>query len=70
MYGLYEGIFERLCSRLLNDRWIKPKLIASTATIRGAAEQVNALYARTQTQLFPEPRIVDGRFVFWDVCTR
>jgi hypothetical protein len=64
MYGLYEGIFERLCSRFLNDRWIKPKLIASTATIRGAAEQVNALYARTQTQLFPSPGLLMGDSFF------
>jgi Helicase conserved C-terminal domain len=58
IYGLYEGIFERLCSRLLNGKWIKPKLIASTATIRGASEQVMALYARPQTQLFPSPGLL------------
>lgn len=58
MYGLYEGIFERLCSRLLNGKWIRPKLIASTATIRGASEQVKALYARTETQLFPSPGLL------------
>lgn len=58
MYGLYEGIFERLCSRQLNGKWIKPKLIASTATIRGASEQVKALYARTDTQLFPSPGLL------------
>lgn len=58
MYGLYEGIFERLCSRRLNDKYIKPKLIASTATIRGAGEQVAALYARAQTRLFPSPGLL------------
>jgi hypothetical protein len=58
MYGLYEGMFERLCSRPLNGKWIKPKLIASTATIRGASEQVKALYARTETQLFPNPGLL------------
>lgn len=55
MYALYEGIFERLCSSQKDGKWIKPKLIASTATIRGATDQVNALYARTRTQLFPSP---------------
>ncbi|MBZ5680231.1 MAG: hypothetical protein LAO24_09015 [Acidobacteriia bacterium] len=64
MYGLYEGIFERLCSRFVNDTWIKPKLIASTATIRGAADQVKALYARPQTQLFPSPGLVMGDSFF------
>ena len=58
MYGLYEGIFERLCSRPSNRRLIKPKLIASTATIRGADEQVRALYARSRTQLFPCPGLL------------
>ncbi len=64
MYGLYEGIFERLCSRLVNGTWIKPKLIASTATIRGADDQVKALYARPQTQLFPSPGLLMGDSFF------
>lgn len=58
MYALYEGIFERLCSQLIDDIWIKPKLIASTATIRGAADQVNSLYARDKMQLFPSPGLM------------
>jgi Helicase conserved C-terminal domain len=64
MYALYEGIFERLCSLRDGDRWIKPKLIASTATIRGAEDQVKALYARTQTQLFPSPGLLMGDSFF------
>ena len=55
IYGLYEAIFERLCSYENAGRTIKPKLIASTATIRGAAQQTMALYAREQVQLFPSP---------------
>jgi hypothetical protein len=55
MYALYEAIFERLCSWSDAGRLIKPKLIASTATIRGAQQQVLALYARKDTQLFPSP---------------
>jgi hypothetical protein len=58
IYGLYEGIFERLCSHRIGDDWIKPKLIASTATIRGAAEQTRALYARSRMQLFPCPGLL------------
>jgi hypothetical protein len=64
MYGLYESVFERLCSRRVGDGWFKPKIIASTATIRGAAEQVRALYARTQMQLFPSPGLVMGDSFF------
>ena len=64
LYGLYEGIFERLCSRLVGGVWVKPKLIASTATIRGAAEQVNSLFARPRTQLFPSPGLLMGDSFF------
>jgi hypothetical protein len=64
MYALYEGVFERLCSVRDGDHWIKPKLIASTATIRGAEDQVKALYARTQTQLFPNPGLLMGDSFF------
>jgi hypothetical protein len=64
MYGLYEGIFERLCSYKRGDAWVKPKLIASTATIRGAAEQIVALYARQETQLFPSPGLLMGDSFF------
>ena len=64
MYALYEGIFERLCSFQREGHWIKPKLVASTATIRGAAEQVMSLYARSQTQLFPSPGLLMGDSFF------
>ena len=64
MYALYEGVFERLCSQAVGEGWIKPKLIASTATIRGAEDQVKALYARTQTELFPCPGLLMGDSFF------
>jgi hypothetical protein len=64
MYALYETIFERLCSVPAGDSWIKPKLIASTATIRGADEQVRSLYNRHVTQLFPSPGLLMGDSFF------
>jgi hypothetical protein len=64
MYGLYEGIFEQLCSFEEEGSWVKPKLIASTATIRGAAEQVMSLYARQHTRLFPSPGLLMGDSFF------
>lgn len=71
IYGLYEGIFERLCSLQVGEHRIKPKLIASTATIRGAADQIRALYARTdpvtgdtKMQLFPMPGLLMGDSFF------
>lgn len=64
VYALYEGIFERLCSHDVDGKSIKPKLIASTATIRGADDQVKALYARTKTSLFPAPGLSMGDSFF------
>jgi hypothetical protein len=67
IYGLYEAIFERLCSYPAGTRQVKPKIIASTATIRGADEQTKALYAREQNPIIPEPRRHNGRLLFWAV---
>ena len=64
MYALYEGVIERLCSVRSGETWIKPKIIASTATIRGASDQVMALYARPETQLFPNPGLFMGDSFF------
>ena len=64
MYALYEGVFERLCSYQQAGKWIKPKLIASTATIRGADDQVLSLYGRKQTNLFPSPGLDMGDSFF------
>ena len=64
MYALYEGIFERMCSYQQDGKWIKPKLISSTATIRGASDQVQALYGRRHTNLFPGPGLNMGDSFF------
>ncbi len=64
MYALYEGVFERLCTSHTHGRDIKPKLIASTATIRGASDQVTSLYARSDTRLFPSPGLSMGDSFF------
>ncbi len=55
MYGLYETIFEKLCTHEIGGIPTKPKVIASTATIRGADQQVRAVYGRKRTSLFPSP---------------
>jgi hypothetical protein len=64
MYAVYEAIFERLCSYQSEGEWVKPKLIASTATIRGAADQITAVYARPRMQLFPAPGLLMGDSFF------
>jgi hypothetical protein len=54
MVGLYEPVIEELCT----DRraaLARPKIISSTATIRSYCEQVQGLYSRERTSLFPPP---------------
>jgi hypothetical protein len=55
MAGLYESAIEALCTRTIDGNEIRPKIVASTATVRRAQDQVQALFARTQTQIFPPP---------------
>lgn len=52
MIGLYETAIDALCS----SKGLKPKIIASTATIRRAKDQVSSLYNREVKQ-FPSPGI-------------
>lgn len=53
--GLYETGIDVLCTHTQRDgTMIRPKVIASTATIRRAQDQVNGLFAR-QVRLFPSP---------------
>ncbi len=53
MVGAYETIIEELCSYSKNKVCIKPKIVASTATISRAEDQVRSLYARDNMMLFP-----------------
>ena len=53
MAGLYETAIEALCLRQVGDHTIRPKIVASTATARRAQDQVQALFGRATTQLFP-----------------
>ena len=55
MAGLYETVIESLCVRDVDGRPVKPKIVASTATVRRAGEQIRALFARPVTQVFPPP---------------
>ncbi len=55
MAGLYEAAIEALCTRKVDRREVRPKIVASTATVRRAQEQIQALFARPLTQVFPPP---------------
>lgn len=55
MAGLYETAIEALCIRKIGDRKIRPKIVASTATVRRAQDQIHALFAHPLTQIFPPP---------------
>jgi hypothetical protein len=55
MAGLYEAAIEALCVREIDGRTIRPKIVASTATVRRAQDQIQALFARPLTQVFPPP---------------
>lgn len=52
MVGAYETVIEALCIDPLGGM-VRPKIVASTATISRAREQVRALYARGAVSLFP-----------------
>ncbi len=50
--GLYETAVDELCSWDLNGKHVRPKVVASTATVRRAWEQAHALFGR-ELEVFP-----------------
>lgn len=59
MAGLYETAIDALSSREINDinhnKIIRPKIIASTATVRRASKQIRGLFGRDRVDVFPPP---------------
>ena len=64
MAGLYETVIEALCVRAAGGTddggdtftpGVLPKIVASTATVRQAQDQIQALFARSNTRIFPPP---------------
>lgn len=52
MVGLYESVVDELCSWQVAGQKVRPKVIASTATIRRAPDQVQKLFVR-KLEVFP-----------------
>ena len=63
LVGLYETAIDRLASWAINGQVVRPKVIASTATVRRAAEQVHALFDR-RLAVFPPP-VLDVEHAFF-----
>ena len=63
MVGAYETVIEALCIDPLGGM-VRPKIVASTATISRAREQIDGLYARKQVMLFP-PAGLDAQDSFF-----
>ena len=62
MVGLYEAAVDELCTWQLDGVAVRPKVVASTATIRRARDQVHALFLRA-VEVFPPSGIdIDDNF--------
>ncbi|EKU96527.1 helicase family protein with metal-binding cysteine cluster [Leptolyngbya sp. PCC 7375] len=55
MVGLYETAIDALSSYQHNGKTIRPKIVASTATVRRATSQIRALFGRDKVEVFPPP---------------
>lgn len=64
MVGIYETLIDELCTLREGGKIFRPKIVASTATISRAEEQVRALYAREQVALFPPSGLEAGDSFF------
>ena len=62
--GLYETAIDLLTSRRRGEICIRPKIVASTATVRRAQGQICRLFGRAHTTVFPPPG-VDRRHSFF-----
>ena len=65
LVGLYETAVDKLCSWEVDGKIVRPKVIASTATIRKAGDQVHATFLR-KVNIFP-PSGLDVRDNFFSL---
>jgi len=67
MVGLYETAIDRLCTRVQSGAPVRPVLVASTATVRRAKDQVEQVFARGLA-VFP-PQVLDAGETFFSTVT-
>src|SRR6266851_5650162 len=65
LVGLYETAIDRLCTWEVGGKKVRPKVVASTATIKSADVQVHKLFLRT-VNIFP-PHGLDVRDNFFSL---
>jgi len=63
LVGLYETVVDRLSTWTVDGKATRPKVVASTATVRRAETQVHGLFARG-TAVFPPPLFDAGETFF------
>lgn len=62
LVGLYESAVDQLCTWTVAGKTVRPKVIASTATIRQAREQIRALFLRDVRVFPPQGLDVEDNF--------
>ena len=65
MVGLYESAVDFLTMGTCDGKTTRPKVIASTATIKGAKDQVRKIFNKPSTLSFPPPGIDREDSFFW-----
>jgi hypothetical protein len=53
--GLYETALDELCTHEVDGKRVRSKIIASTATVRRAENQIRALFGHGTVDIFPPP---------------
>ncbi len=64
MVGIYESLVECLTSRHLGDKTRSVKIVASTATIRMASDQIASLFNGRRVSTFPPPLLDEANSFF------
>ncbi len=53
--GLYETALDELCTHQVGGHRVRPKVVASTATVRRAENQIRAIFNHRLVDIFPPP---------------